>query len=52
MAHGYFNFGGAGTYQKAMIERARTVVIVETSEGLPYVYGPAEWLSTRAKSTS
>jgi acyl-CoA hydrolase len=36
---GNFNFGGAGTYQKAMLERARTVVI-EASEGLPYVYGP------------
>jgi len=37
-ADGNFNFGGAGTYQKAMLERARTVVI-EASEALPYVYG-------------
>jgi acyl-CoA hydrolase len=35
---GNYNFSGAGTYQKAMLERAR-VVIIETSEGLPYVYG-------------
>jgi len=36
--HGYFNFGGATTYQKAMLERARTV-IVETCERMPYVFG-------------
>jgi acyl-CoA hydrolase len=36
--HGYFNFGGAISYQKAMLERARTV-IVETSERMPYVFG-------------
>src|SRR5215475_676313 len=29
--HGFFNFGGAVTYQKALTERARTLV-VETSE--------------------
>src|SRR5437867_2746932 len=37
-AHGYFNFGGAVTYQKAMTERAK-VLIVETSAAMPYVYG-------------
>jgi len=37
-AHGFFNFGPAVTYQKAMTERARTLV-VETSEAMPYVFG-------------
>jgi acyl-CoA hydrolase len=40
-AHGYFNFGGAVTYHKAMTERAR-VLIVETCEAMPYVYGAEE----------
>jgi acyl-CoA hydrolase len=40
-AHGYFNFGGAVTYQKAMTERAK-VVIVETSAAMPYVFGSEE----------
>jgi acyl-CoA hydrolase len=39
--HGYFNFGGAVTYQKAMTERAK-VLIVETSAAMPYVYGAEE----------
>jgi len=39
--HGYFNFGGAVTYQKAMTERAK-IVIVETCESMPYVYGSQE----------
>src|SRR5262245_23687205 len=38
---GYFNFGGAVTYHKAMTERAR-VLIVETCEAMPYVYGVEE----------
>ncbi len=36
--HGYFNFGAATTYLKAATQRAR-VVIVETCEAMPYVYG-------------
>ncbi len=40
-AHGYFNFGGAVTYEKAMTERAR-VLIVETCEAMPYVFGSQE----------
>ena len=40
-AHGYFNFGGAVTYAKAMTERAK-VLVVETCEALPYVYGEQE----------
>lgn len=42
-AQGYFNFGAAATYQRAMLERAR-VVVVETSAALPYVYGMEESL--------
>jgi acyl-CoA hydrolase len=37
-SHGFFNFGGAVTYEKALSEKAR-VVIVETDESMPYVYG-------------
>jgi acyl-CoA hydrolase len=37
-AHGYFNFGGAVTYQRAMTERAK-ILVVETCERMPYVYG-------------
>jgi acyl-CoA hydrolase len=40
-AHGYFNFGGAVTYHKAMTERAKTIV-VETCAAMPYVYGSQE----------
>ncbi|MBI4516076.1 MAG: 4-hydroxybutyrate CoA-transferase [Deltaproteobacteria bacterium] len=40
-AHGYFNFGGAVTYHKAMTERAK-VLIVETCEAMPYVFGAQE----------
>ena len=39
--HGYFNFGGAVTYHKAMTERAK-VLIVETCAAMPYVYGAQE----------
>jgi acyl-CoA hydrolase len=39
--HGYFNFGGAVTYTKALQERA-AVFIVETSEAMPHVYGEQE----------
>jgi acyl-CoA hydrolase len=35
---GYFNFSAANLWHRAVIERAR-LVIVETSSGLPYVYG-------------
>jgi acyl-CoA hydrolase len=35
---GYFNLSAANLWHRAMIERAR-LVIVETSRGLPYVYG-------------
>ena len=37
-ADGYFNFGGTGLWHRAIIERAM-VVIVEVTDGLPYVYG-------------
>lgn len=36
--HGFFNFGGSITYHKALMEKAHTV-IVETDEGMPYVFG-------------
>jgi len=35
---GYFNLSAANLWHRAVIERARTV-IVKTSRGLPYVYG-------------
>ena len=38
-ADGFFNFIGANFWQRALVERAR-VVIVEVSRGLPYLYGP------------
>ncbi len=40
-AHGYFNFGGAVTYQRAMCERAQTIV-VEPCVSMPYVFGAQE----------
>ncbi|MGA3028907.1 MAG: acetyl-CoA hydrolase/transferase C-terminal domain-containing protein [Bryobacteraceae bacterium] len=36
--NGYFNFGVANIWHRAVIERAR-IVIVEVTTGLPYVYG-------------
>jgi acyl-CoA hydrolase len=36
--HGYFNFGATSAYLKAATGRAR-VVIVETCEAMPYIYG-------------
>jgi acyl-CoA hydrolase len=36
--HGFFNFGPAVTYHKAITEKARRL-IVETDANLPYVYG-------------
>jgi len=39
--HGYFNFGGAVTYHKAVCERAK-IVIVEESAAMPYVFGGEE----------
>jgi acyl-CoA hydrolase len=39
--HGYFNFGGAVSYHKAIVERAK-VVVVETCTAMPYVYGAEE----------
>ena len=38
---GYFNFGGGVSATKALVERAK-VVIVETCEAMPYVYGQEE----------
>ena len=35
---GYFNFSGANLWHRAIIERAR-LVIVEVARGLPYAYG-------------
>jgi acyl-CoA hydrolase len=40
-AHGYFNFGCTVSASKAMTERAK-IVIVETCEAMPYVYGQEE----------
>src|SRR5262249_28968770 len=40
-AHGYFNFGGLVSHSKALTERAK-IVIVETCEAMPYVYGQEE----------
>ncbi len=37
-AKGYFNFGAASFWHRAVIERARTVV-VEVNQQLPYVFG-------------
>src|SRR5512138_402856 len=39
--HGWFNFSGAVTYHKALVERAK-LVVVETSPAMPYVYGCEE----------
>jgi acyl-CoA hydrolase len=39
--HGYFNFGTCVSHAKALTERAK-VVIVETCEAMPYVYGQEE----------
>jgi acyl-CoA hydrolase len=36
--HGYFNFGTSVAYTKALTERAK-VLIVETCEAMPYLYG-------------
>ena len=36
--NGYFNFSAANLWHRAVIERAR-MVIVEVNRGLPYVYG-------------
>jgi acyl-CoA hydrolase len=36
--HGFFNFSAANLWHRAVIERAR-LVIVEVSEGNPYLYG-------------
>jgi len=36
--HGFFNFGGAVSYHKALTERARKV-IVEADAAMPYVFG-------------
>jgi acyl-CoA hydrolase len=38
-ANGYFNFGPSTSYHRAMIERAR-IVIVETNSSVPRVHGP------------
>jgi len=35
---GFYNFSGAGLWHRAVIERAR-IVIVEVTKGLPYCYG-------------
>jgi acyl-CoA hydrolase len=37
-AQGFFNFGGAISYHKALTEKARTL-IVETDASMPYVFG-------------
>jgi acyl-CoA hydrolase len=40
-AQGFFNFGGTVAHVKAMTERAK-VLVVETCEAMPYVYGEQE----------
>jgi acyl-CoA hydrolase len=42
-ADGMFNFGASSTYQHAVAERAR-IVIVETSTAMPYCIGPRNGL--------
>jgi acyl-CoA hydrolase len=42
-ADGWFNFGGSSTYQRAVAERAK-IVIVETSTAMPYCHGPRHGL--------
>ncbi len=37
-ADGYFNFSGTGLWHRAVVERAK-IVIVEVTKGLPYCYG-------------
>ncbi len=37
-ADGYFNLGAANLWHRAIVERAK-IVVVEVSEGLPYLYG-------------
>jgi acyl-CoA hydrolase len=37
-SHGFFNFGPAVTYHKAITEKAKTL-IVETNPSMPYVFG-------------
>jgi acyl-CoA hydrolase len=44
-ADGFFNFSGANFWHRALVERAR-VVIVEVSRGLPYVCGPQSGVHT------
>ena len=41
--NGYFNFSAANLWHRAIAERAK-VVIVEVTDGLPYVYGEANGL--------
>jgi acyl-CoA hydrolase len=41
--HGCFNFGGSVTYHKALTERAK-VLVVETCEAMPYLYGEQEFV--------
>jgi acyl-CoA hydrolase len=40
-SHGYFNFGGTVAHARSLVERAK-VVIVETCEAMPYVFGQQE----------
>ena len=44
--HGYFNFGGSVSYHKALTERAK-ILVVETCEAMPYVYGAEESVHVR-----
>lgn len=43
---GYFNFGGAVSYQRALCERARKI-IVEPCTSMPYVFGAQEAVHIR-----
>jgi acyl-CoA hydrolase len=44
--HGYFNFGAAVANTKAITERAK-VLVVETCEAMPYVFGQQESVHLR-----
>ena len=51
-ANGYFNFSAANLWHRAVIERAK-LVIVEVSKSLPYVYGEeTESMSARSITLS
>src|SRR5262245_27446866 len=46
--NGYFNLSAANLWHRAIVERAR-MVIVETTRGLPYFYGDRRAIAVRAR---